>query len=211
MGDQDSLKVATTGKVFLIKNRNVSFGVAADANKCSNDSILGYVNGPLVHKNGETVGGLIFNQKQVKNWVNPTAYSGNFAFNTGIFGCDKSGKMFLSQESKTSALTPKDIEWAIQNGPVLLKEGENPHFKNSDKRAYRTGIGYNEKNEMVVIASKKPVSMYEFAELFSLKGCKNAIYLDGEKTQGSNDYVGYKFGNNEDKMKSDRKVMMFFK
>lgn len=208
MGDQDSIKVSNTGKVFMTKNLNLKLGTVSD----TNDSTAAYVNAPLVHKDMSLVGGCVFDHKQIKNWVkDPNQFKGNFSFKNCIFGCDNKGELFVKEGKDIATLKAADLKWAFQNGPVLLKEGANNHNRNGTHRCYRTGIGNTKNNELVVIASKKPVNLYEFAELFRLQGCKNAVYLDGEKTKGDNDYVGYKLGTDEDKMKAGRPILMFSK
>lgn len=195
-------------KVFIISNsRDVGFGTSNELGQHLN----GTINGPLVHSDNSFVGGCINNNIQVSDWIlNPTAEGGNFANHTGIFGCDKNGKMFLVESSDNPFITPNNTEWAFQNGPILLEEGQNSCNPNGTSRNIRSGIGYNDKGQLVAIVSEDKVTFFEFGELFRKMGCKNAIYLDGSPDKANNDYVGYSMPFAQDGMMENRPVMQFF-
>jgi uncharacterized protein YigE (DUF2233 family) len=126
--------------------------------------------------------------------------------------------MFLKTDN-FSKVTPENTNWAIQNGPALLQDGENLCNPKSTSKNIRSGIGYNEKNELIVITTEQEVTPYEFAEMFKAQGYKNAIFLDGWPKKADNDPVGYKFqvtendGSTkieEDKMQPQRPLLQFF-
>ncbi|NCD01106.1 hypothetical protein EOL94_03385 [bacterium] len=162
-------------KVFVITNiQEVGFGKSSSCN----EHLTLVVNGPLVHSNGQMVGGYIDNHNQVADWEEDMSQSGNFFQQNGIFGLTSEGQIILVPFEERNNL-PKMI-WAFQNGPMLIHRGEYMADDFSwDSKYIRSGIGFNDNNEIVVIYSNTPVSMPEFSRIFAEQGCKNAIYLDG--------------------------------
>lgn len=218
MGDE------VKAKVFIIQqnpNSNYKMDVGFGTNLNLNKEYNGAINGPLIDNNSVFVGGYINNGKQIKSWTNVQNKSDNFNTRNGIFGRDKLGNFFLQEtnNAQLNNLNPSNVDWAIQNGPILVENGQNLCNISSTSKNIRTGMGYNEKNELVIIATEEKVTPYEFAEMFKQQGCKNAIYLDGYPEKSSNDPVGYKFqitdsnNNNhveEDYMQPNRPLLHFF-
>lgn len=75
----------------------------------------------------------------------------------------------------------KDIKYATQSGPILLENGIiNPAFKEGSVNLnIRNGVGILPNNHVLFAMSKKEINFYDFAKFFQIKGCKNALYLDG--------------------------------
>jgi len=208
-------------KVFTIQqnpNSQDKMSVGFGKNLNLGGEYNGAVNGPLIDSNSIFTGGYIDNKKQIKNWeVSKEDNSDNFNTRNGILGADNKGNIFLSRSGSNTI--PDNTQWAIQNGPVLLQDNENLCSPQNTSKMIRTGIGYNDKNELIVIATEEKVTPYEFAEIFKQQGCKNAIYLDGYPEKSDNDPVGYKFqvtqsnGSikiEEDKMQPQRPLLQFF-
>lgn len=211
-------------KVFIIQQNpnskykmNVGFGTSLNLGNEYN----GAVNDPLIDNNSIFVGGYVDKGKQMKNWTYVQNNNDNFNTRNGIFGRDKQGNFFLqdTNNQQLNNINSSNIDWAIQNGPILLEDGHNLCNQSSTSKNIRTGIGYNEKNELVVIATEEKVTPHEFAEMFKQQGCKNAIYLDGYPEKSTNAPVGYKFlvtdntGNNyieQDPMQQNRPLLQFF-
>lgn len=78
-------------------------------------------------------------------------------------------------------LAKKDIKFATQSGPILLENGIiNPAFKEGSVNInIRNGVGILPNNHVLFAMSKKEINFYDFAKFFQIKGCKNALYLDG--------------------------------
>jgi len=78
-------------------------------------------------------------------------------------------------------VTKKDIKFATQSGPILLENGIiNPAFKEGSVNInIRNGVGILPNNHVLFAMSKKEINFYDFAKFFQIKGCKNALYLDG--------------------------------
>lgn len=210
-------------KVFTIQQdqrskqkMSVGFGENLDLNK----DYSGAVNGGLIDQNSVFVGGYVDNSRQIKGWQHSQEdNSDNFNTRNGILGCDKQGHIFLKKTGQNPDINSKNTQWAIQNGPILIKDGKNLCNSKTSSKNIRTGIGYNDKNELVVIATEEKVTPFEFAEMFKKQGCKNAVYLDGFPEKSDKDPVGYKFkvekpdGSvqiEEDKMQEHRPLLQFF-
>ncbi|TGE24300.1 hypothetical protein E5K00_03540 [Hymenobacter aquaticus] len=73
------------------------------------------------------------------------------------------------------------IRYATQSGPMLVVEGRiHPAFTpGSTNRQVRNGVGILPDGQVLLAMSKQKVSLYEFADFFRRRGCRNALYLDG--------------------------------
>lgn len=163
-------------------NPNVGFGKVT--NTMTNPKMDFCVNGPLVGTDGIPVGGYINNTTVVKNWTDPADGGGNFAVDNTIFGLGVDGKFYMLSFNKKDEL-PK-MQWAFQNGPILVRDGINTRGTSQSKYA-RSGIGFKKDGTLVAIISITPVTFYEFADLFIQENCSNAIYLDGGPYVGCSD------------------------
>lgn len=167
-------------KIYETKHLNVGFGKEST---CSTNQFMDFcVNGPLVGDNQLPVGGYVDNGSQKQSWSDPAQAGGNFSIDNAIFGLGFDGKMRMVSSMESTTLP--QMKWAIQNGPVLVKDGINARGTSTSTWA-RSGIGYRKDGAVVVIISLQPVTFREFAEMFIQKNCVNAIYLDGGP------YVGY--------------------
>lgn len=74
-----------------------------------------------------------------------------------------------------------DVLCATQSGPMLLIDGAiHPAFrKGSQNLNVRNGVGILSDGKALFAMSKTEINLYDFAEWFQRKGCKNALYLDG--------------------------------
>lgn len=98
--------------------------------------------------------------------------------------CDQSVKCEGSGEG--SAI------FAIQNGPVLVKDGVNFHTRHNNSRKTRSGLGFIGGTLVYIHASHAipagggrkldGVSFNELATLFIKNGVNNSIYLDGARS-----------------------------
>jgi uncharacterized protein YigE (DUF2233 family) len=160
--------------VYKTDNTNIGFGKAS--NVTTNQYMEFCVNGPLVGDNNLPVGGYVDNKVQIQDWEIPENGGGNFAVRNSIFGLGQDGHFYICSYEERNNL-PK-MQWAFQNGPLLVKEGINS-CGTSQTRFMRSGIGITKDNNIVVIVSLTPVTFTEFADLFVKENCIDAIYLDG--------------------------------
>lgn len=160
--------------VFKTSNPNLGFGLSSE---CSTNTYFDFcVNGPLVGSDGLPLGGYIDNFHQKKDWIDPKQGGGNFAVTNGIFGLDAQGRLRMCSYTDRNSLP--QMNWAFQNGPILVQDGKNIRGT-SDSRFARSGIGFTSDNQIIVLVSEDQVTFREFAELFVEAGCVSAMYLDG--------------------------------
>ena len=160
---------------FIYPNNNddIGFGVYQECNK----HISYIVNGPLFGNDNQPVGGYVVVEqfydaknkqyhkvgRQVKDWVNPKRFNGNFKEDNGVFGLTKSGVMVL-QRYEDWILNSKDLLWGFQNGMILVLESKNLHSKSNRSKYVRSGIGYRDDGSLVVAISKHPINLYELGD-----------------------------------------------
>ncbi len=138
------------------------------------------MNGGMYKKDG-TPQGLYIEEGETKVAADRKAKGyGNFYMQpNGIFYLteDKKGYICSTENFKT----PKGIEYATQSGPMLVIEGEiHPKFgKESTSTHIRNGVGILKDGRILFVISKDRVNLYNFADYFRKRGCKNALYLDG--------------------------------
>ncbi len=113
---------------------------------------------------------------------------GNFFLKpNGVFLIDETGARVIASEEYLS-LSLRPIH-AVQSGPLLLREGElHPAFReNSSSRLHRNGVGIDKRGNVVFVMtefrSPKFPNLFEFARAFSLLGCADALFLDGDLSQ----------------------------
>lgn len=170
----------TQVKIYETNHVNIGFGKQSN---CLTEPYMDFcVNGPLVGENQLPVGGYIDNSVQKKDWSNPVLGGGNFSIDNAILGLDLKGKMYMVPISES--LKIPQSQWAIQNGPILVKNKINTRGSSQSKYS-RSGIGCRFDGTVIVIISLEPITFYDFAELFIEQNCVDALYLDGGP------YVGY--------------------
>lgn len=170
-------------KVFYPTN-DVGFGNSSKMSKL----MPWVVNGPIYDSNTKLTGGYIDNTDRKRVWADTTGKVGNFAVRNGIFGMTKSGKMMMVNYGDTSLLPP--MQWAFQNGPILIYNGNNECNKFSYSKDTRSGIGYRRDGSLVVVISRNKCTPWQLAERMLIEGCLNAIYLDGNAPTGYATYDG---------------------
>jgi uncharacterized protein YigE (DUF2233 family) len=119
---------------------------------------------------------------------------GNFFLKpNGVFGLTdrKSGQAFV-MEAEAFAKDPKSkegaVDFAIQGGPMLLSGGvRHPKFTNGspNKKPLRGGVGVDGEGKVVfaIAGAGEEVNFWDFAGLFLVLGCKEALFLDGDISQ----------------------------
>jgi uncharacterized protein YigE (DUF2233 family) len=112
--------------------------------------------------------------------LNKAKSSGNFFLQpNGVLYIHNSGKGTICKT--IDFRNRKDIRYATQSGPMLVINGciHSAFKKGSANLNIRNGVGILPDGRMLFAMSKKEVSLYDFAEYFKNKGCRNALYLDG--------------------------------
>ena len=122
-------------------------------------------------------------QKSIQN-------GGNFYLKpNGIFAITTNGEHVVSPtksfvkkyHSNIPGYGYREIEYAIQSGPMLLIDGKfNNKFNiNSVNKKSRTGVGIDDRGQVVFAMALNNISFYDFAAVFLELKCKNALFLDG--------------------------------
>ncbi len=139
-------------------------------------------NGGMFDKNSAPVGLYIENGKQLKQLNTTEKGYGNFLLQpNGVFAVTANGAV-VNTTKNYATNPPTEVSFATQSGPMLVIDGKlHPAFKNGSTNVHiRSGVGVNNKGEVVFAISNERVNLYDFASLFRDKlNCKNALYLDG--------------------------------
>jgi uncharacterized protein YigE (DUF2233 family) len=148
------------------------------------------VNGMIFDGDYSPTGGYIDNGVQKKDWTDPETKTGNFATRNGIFGKTKAGKMILISYEDLNSLPV--MQWAFQNGPILIRNSINVCNAQSTSDDFRrSGIGYRNDGSLVVVVAIKPCTPWTLAEELKQQGCIDAIYLDGANPTGYAIYMPF--------------------
>lgn len=105
---------------------------------------------------------------------------GNFYLQpNGVFYLTDENKAFV--KSRTEFEPSPTITYATQSGPMLLINGRmHPAFNEGSTNVHiRNGVGVLPNGKLLFAMSKKKINFYDFASFFKVKGCENALYLDG--------------------------------
>ncbi len=106
---------------------------------------------------------------------------GNFYLKpNGVFRVDQTGASIA--DSTTASCDYSGVHLATQSGPPLVIDGQiNALFpKDSENRRIRSGVGVVDKDHVLFVLSREPVTFHEIAVLFKQTlNCRQALYLDG--------------------------------
>ena len=133
-----------------------------------------------MYKSDFTPQGLyIENNKTLANIDTGSGYGNFYLKPNGVFYITNKKLAIVCKTN--DFLAKKDIKFATQSGPILLENGIiNPAFKEGSVNInIRNGVGILPNNHVLFAMSKKEINFYDFAKFFQIKGCKNALYLDG--------------------------------
>lgn len=107
---------------------------------------------------------------------------GNFYLQpNGIFMVDTNKVASVIRTDQYKDQLSKKLILATQSGPMLVIDSLiNTNFRQgSENLNIRNGVGIISPNQIVFIISNQRVNFYDFAEVFRILKCKNALYLDG--------------------------------
>ena len=145
----------------------------------NNKQLLFAMNGGMYKDDNSPLGLFIENGKTITK-VNRYNGKGNFYLKpNGVFYITKENKAFITSTEKFT--DNGRINYATQSGPMLVVDGKiNEAFKKGSVNLnIRNGVGILPDNQILFAMSKQEINLYDFAEYFKNKGCKNALYLDG--------------------------------
>lgn len=144
-----------------------------------NEKLLFAMNGGMFHRNYSPVGLYIENSKMIRK-LNNSSGKGNFYLKpNGTFYITSENIANICQTSKF--VYNDNIKYATQSGPMLVINNKihSAFTKGSKHLNIRNGVGILPNNELFFAMSTEKISLYDFAEYFKNKGCKNALFLDG--------------------------------
>lgn len=137
------------------------------------------MNGGMYMEDRSPLGLFIQEGKTIRKQNTGKGYGNFYLQPNGVFYITIAGKGYVCT---TSGYKPsKDIVYATQSGPMLVTGGKiHPAFKKGSANVFvRNGVGILPDGRMLFAMSKKEVNLYDFAEYFKRKGCRNALFLDG--------------------------------
>jgi uncharacterized protein YigE (DUF2233 family) len=105
----------------------------------------------------------------------------------GNFYLKPNGIFYLTKHNEAHICATEDfkngahVKYATQSGPLLVHDGKiHAAFKNGSTNVHiRNGVGILPNKSVIFAISSTPVNLFDFAEFFQSKGCKEALYLDG--------------------------------
>jgi uncharacterized protein YigE (DUF2233 family) len=148
------------------------------------------MNGGIFEPGGIPSGLLVQNGTELRP-VNRSKGDGNFYLEpNGIFLIgDKGAAIIATSEYPGIHRKPRH---AVQSGPLLLRNDRiHPAFNaSSANRLHRNGIGVRPDGKVILAItdfhSPKFPNLHEFACLFRMLGCRDALFLDGDLSQMRN-------------------------
>lgn len=145
------------------------------------------MNGGIFEPGGVPSGLLVQDGKMLCP-VNRNQGNGNFfLMPNGIFLVGSKGAAVIRTDEYP--LKEVDVKYAVQSGPLLLRQGKiHPSFNaTSISRLHRNGVGVTKDGQVVFAMtdfnSLKFPNLHEFAQLFRNLGCADALFLDGDISQ----------------------------
>ena len=141
--------------------------------------LLFAMNGGMYMEDRAALGLFIQNGKVIRKLNKAKGYGNFYLMPNGVFYLDRKGKGHVCNTAAFPGV--KDIQYATQSGPMLVTEGRiHPDFKKGSSNVHvRNGVGILPDGRMLFAMSRKTVNLYDFAEYFKNKGCRNALFLDG--------------------------------
>ncbi|WP_114700282.1 phosphodiester glycosidase family protein [Psychrobacter proteolyticus] len=131
------------------------------------------------------IGYTVIEGKEVKS-LNVREGGGNFhLLPNGVMWWDKAGNVQITESNVLNEqIHNGDVQpwYATQSGPMLVINDEIHSQFNPDSSSIklRNGAGVCRDGSIQFINSNKPVTFYQFAELFKDDlGCPNALFFDG--------------------------------
>ena len=144
-----------------------------------NQHLLFAMNGGM-YKKDNSPQGLYIENGIILSLMDTSNGEGNFYLKpNGVFYINKKNEPFII--TSNNFIQNENIKYATQSGPMLvINKNIHPVFKKDSKSInIRNGVGILPNGNTIFALSKKEINFYDFANFFKMKGCKNALYLDG--------------------------------
>lgn len=133
-----------------------------------------------MYRQGNVPVGLFVENGRLRIPLDTGSGPGNFYLRpNGVFSLTTDGRAVI-QPTAAFRFGPQ-TRYATQSGPMLVVEGRiHPAFQAGSRNLnVRNGVGVLPDGQVLLVMSKEPVNLYDFARYFQRRGCRNALYLDG--------------------------------
>lgn len=133
-----------------------------------------------MYRMGNVPVGLYIENGRLRTPLNTGSGPGNFYLRpNGVFSLTTDGRAVI-QPTAAFRFGPQ-TRYATQSGPMLVVEGRiHPAFQAGSRNLnVRNGVGVLPDGQVLLVMSKEPINLYDFARYFQRRGCRNALYLDG--------------------------------
>jgi uncharacterized protein YigE (DUF2233 family) len=141
-----------------------------------------------IFESGGIPSGLLIIGSKILRPLKTADGSGNFYLKpNGVFFVDERGGSILSTEDYRRAMPKPRL--AIQSGPLLLQHGQtHPAFRApSTNYLHRNGVGILADGAVLFAVTqfgqRRYPNLFEFADFFRSRGCRDALFLDGDISQ----------------------------
>lgn len=164
---------------FYYKDKNNQRFEKINKLKKQNENLKFITNGWIFSEKFEPLW-LYIENKKIISTINTDNGEWNFYIKpNGIFYIEENqAKIIKTDKYEYNS----QISFAIQSWPLLVIQNKiNSSFDIKSKNKFiRSGVGTDDKWNVIFAISNQAVTFYEFASLFKDKlNCKNALYLDG--------------------------------
>lgn len=147
--------------------------------KLSNKNILFVTNGGIYSKDYTPEGLYIENYKIISK-LNLNIGEGNFYMKpNGVFYVEDNKPLITDSNN---FVYNKNISYAVQSGPLLIKNGEINKLFNKSSKSFkiRSAVGIDKNNKVFFYMSKKDINFYDFSKYALEKlNCEQLLFLDG--------------------------------
>jgi uncharacterized protein YigE (DUF2233 family) len=169
-------------RMFWKGNDNLPIGSIAQLKKhleLQNKKLLFAMNGGMYLQNQSPQGLYIENNKLVQPINLDTGNANFYLMPNGIFFVNNNNTAHVCTSNSIKEFS--QIKYATQSGPMLVIDSNiHSQFTKGSKRVnIRNGVGILPNGNILFAMTTFELSMYDFAQYFLSRGCKNALYLDG--------------------------------
>ncbi|AHJ98554.1 phosphodiester glycosidase family protein [Hymenobacter swuensis] len=133
-----------------------------------------------MYRMGNVPVGLYIENGRLRTPLDTGSGRGNFYLRpNGVFFLTTGGRAVI--QPTTAFRSGPQIRYATQSGPMLVVEGRiHPAFQAGSRNLnVRNGVGVLPDGRVLLVMSKEPVNLCDFARYFQRRGCRNALCLDG--------------------------------
>jgi uncharacterized protein YigE (DUF2233 family) len=156
-----------------------SLGAVRHYTEDSGDTLRFAMNAGMYTEDQQPLGLFIQGGKTLRRLNRDTGYGNFYLRPNGVFFITEGGTADVC--TTPDFPTKRNVQWATQSGPMLLIDGRiHPAFKQGSLNLnIRNGVGILPSGDVLLGIATVPVNLWDFAQAFKARGCKNALYLDG--------------------------------